>query len=73
MGGLVVGDKHMVKVVIDRVSRDEPETDVILGVTTVLVNENGDLLIWQSLQEFPSIGYASGVWLTYEVVGEKEE
>ena len=65
-------EKYTVKVEVDRIARDEPETDAILGVTHIEISSNGDLLLYQGL-EFPSVGYTSGVWLTFDVLQKKEE
>ena len=61
-----------VKVEVDRISRDQPELEYAYGVTRIATNNNGDLLLYQG-RDFPSMGYTSGVWLTFEVTGEEEE
>ena len=60
-----------VKVEIDRISRDEPDHDVVVGVTVIETNRNGDLLLYKG-EQFPSVGYTSGVWLTFEVMREED-
>ena len=66
---------YKVKVEVDRVSRDEPDTDLVSGVTHLEVNSNGDLLMYQEANRthIPSVGYTSGVWLTFEIVHNEEE
>jgi hypothetical protein len=55
-----------VKVEFDSVTRDNPTTHVVSGVTTLDVNRNGDLLFYQG-ESFPTVGYTAGVWVRYAV------
>lgn len=66
---------YKVKVRVDRVTRDEPDTDLISGVTHLEVNYNGDLLMYQEANRthIPSVGYASGVWMDFEIMQEEED
>ena len=66
---------HKVKVEVDRITRDEPETDIISGVTHLEVNYNGDLLLYQeaSRSNIPSVGYASSTWISFEIMYNEED
>lgn len=61
---------YKVKVEVDRISRDEPDTDIVFGVTHLEVNSNGDLLMYQEVNRthIPSVGYTSGAWITFEIM-----
>lgn len=56
---------YKVIIEVDRITRDEPDMDVVEGVTMVEVTHNGDLLLYRK-SKFPVAGYSAGVWMTFD-------